>query len=148
MTDRSLSLPGLESPERISLVYPTPIAGRINFTATKPDIKAATIFEPKAGLINVDEVRQLASLCLRLEALSAGQANNAVSSPQPNGPVGATGGQSLVRQSSNQVVDNRISRYSVRNTDLLLPSIGPERTDDELLQILDSRESSLPNIPF
>lgn len=135
LSDYSLLLlpPGLESPERISLVYPTPIAARLNFTASKPDIKAATIFEPKAGLVNVDEVRQLASLCLRLEALSsAGQA----ASPGL-GAVGAQGG--LVPSSSQ--ADNRVSRYSVRNPDLLLPSIGPERTDDELLQILDSRES-------
>ncbi|KAK0535094.1 cysteinyl-tRNA synthetase [Tilletia horrida] len=60
---------GLETPEMLYLVFPTALAGRLE---AKPDAPAPQVFEPTVQLLNVDEVKQLGALCLRLEALSAG----------------------------------------------------------------------------
>ncbi|KAE8225244.1 hypothetical protein CF319_g1992 [Tilletia indica] len=62
-------LKGLETPEMLYMVYPTALAGRME---EKPDAPAPQVFEPTIQLLNIDEVKQLGLLCLRLEALSAG----------------------------------------------------------------------------
>ncbi|KAE8202246.1 hypothetical protein CF335_g3492 [Tilletia laevis] len=62
-------LKGLETPEMLYMVYPTALAGRME---EKPDAPAPQVFEPTIQLLNIDEVKHLGSLCLRLEALSSG----------------------------------------------------------------------------
>jgi len=62
-------LKGLETPEMLYLVYPTALAGR---QEAKPDAPAPQVFEPTVQLLNIDEVKRLGLLCLRLEALSSG----------------------------------------------------------------------------
>lgn len=130
MLDNSLQFTGLERPEKLSLVYPTALVGRLAFGAQKESVTSIQTFEPKAGLVNAEEVRLLASICVRLEAISSSRRS-------PFDPSAST---NAVRRGET---DNRASRYIPRNPDLLLPHITIEMTDEDLLAILDSRKSCL-----
>jgi adenylate cyclase len=63
-------LKGLETPEMLELVYPKQLSGRL---AAKPDAPAPQVFEPMIQLLDINEIKQLGMLCLRLEALSNGE---------------------------------------------------------------------------
>lgn len=80
-------LKGLETPEFLSLIYPTALASRLTGGKSKQEMLAGP--EPAAGhvspvlstqaragpsttLLDLQEVRNLSNMCLRLEALSAG----------------------------------------------------------------------------
>lgn len=63
-------LKGLETPEVLNLVYPKQLAGRL---ATREDAPAPQVFEPMPSLLNIDEIKALGMVCLRLEALSNAQ---------------------------------------------------------------------------
>lgn len=117
--------PGIPVPEKISLIYPTALAKRLELSSQRDNIQTAQIFEPKAGVVNVEDVRALAAICLRLETLSS--SGRAVRDSGPSSRALPQG-------------DQRISRYSFHSPDLLLPPIGVEMTDEDLLAILDSRE--------
>lgn len=66
-------LKGLESPELLFSVYPSAIAGRIEYDPSLADPEApARVFEPTVQLLDAAQVRQVGLLCLRIEALSAG----------------------------------------------------------------------------
>lgn len=58
---------GLETPELLHLVYPKQLAGRLE---AKPDAPAPQVFEPTLQLLDIDEVKQIGMLCLRIEALT------------------------------------------------------------------------------
>lgn len=58
---------GLETPEFLHLVYPKQLAGRLE---AKPDAPAPQVFEPTLQLLDIDEVKQIGMLCLRIEALT------------------------------------------------------------------------------
>lgn len=121
---RLFLLAGLETPEKLSLVFPAALQPRLNFTHTREALKPATLIVPKAGILNVDDVRAMAFVCLRLETLSAS-------------------GQSLQQTQGlgRQELDNRASRFIGHyNLDLLMPQISPEMTDDDLLMVVNSRE--------
>lgn len=60
-------LKGLETPETLHLVYPKQLAGRL---ATREDAPAPQVFEPTPSLLDIDDIKALGMICLRLEALS------------------------------------------------------------------------------
>ncbi|PWN50986.1 hypothetical protein IE53DRAFT_368439 [Violaceomyces palustris] len=62
-------LKGLETPESLSLVYPKQLAGRLQETKLS-DAPAPQVYEPTIQLLDIEEVKQVGMLCLRLEALS------------------------------------------------------------------------------
>lgn len=64
-------LKGLETPETLSLIYPRALAGRLNCYGASlggPDGKVDEVYEPAPRLLDVDHIRQLAVLIMRLEA--------------------------------------------------------------------------------
>lgn len=64
-------LKGLETPELISLIYPRALAGRLNGYGASlggADGKMDEVYEPTPRMIDVDHIRQLAVLVMRLEA--------------------------------------------------------------------------------
>ena len=64
-------LKGLETPESLFLVYPKQLSGRLEADG-RSIAPSAQVFEPTVQLLDIDEVKQIGLLCLRLEALSAG----------------------------------------------------------------------------
>lgn len=69
-------LKGLETPELLYSVYTSSIAGRLAYV--NQDAAATTapprVFAPTAQLLDAQQIRRLALVCVRLEALSTGQA--------------------------------------------------------------------------
>lgn len=64
-------LKGIESPERLSLVYPKSLSGRYSHLAgSRTSSGALLMFEPTQALLALHQVKQLGYLCLRLEALT------------------------------------------------------------------------------
>ncbi|KAN0064637.1 cysteinyl-tRNA synthetase [Thecaphora frezii] len=62
-------LKGLETPEVLSLIYPKQLAGRLQ--DTKTNAPAAQVYEPTVKLLDVNEIKQVGILCLRLEFLAS-----------------------------------------------------------------------------
>lgn len=65
-------LKGLETPEMLWLVYPKQLAGRLEQAKTDdaPDAPTAQVYEPTVQLLDIEDVKQVGMLCLRLEYLS------------------------------------------------------------------------------
>ncbi|WFD18608.1 adenylate cyclase [Malassezia caprae] len=64
-------LRGIESPERLSLVYPKSLSERYSHLAgSRTSTGSLLIFEPTQALLALGQIKQLGYLCLRLEALS------------------------------------------------------------------------------
>jgi adenylate cyclase len=64
-------LKGLEMPEFISLIYPRSLAGRLNNQGASlggPDSKVDEVYEPTPRMLDVNLIKQLATLVVRLEA--------------------------------------------------------------------------------
>lgn len=67
-------LKGLETPELLNLVYPSPLIGRLDYDRTlQAEEHPARLFEPTVQLLDAHQVRQIGLLCLRIEAVSTGQ---------------------------------------------------------------------------
>ncbi len=64
-------LKGLETPEALFLLYPKQLSGRLEADG-RQIAPTAQVFEPTVQLLDIDEIKQVGLLCLRLEALSAG----------------------------------------------------------------------------
>lgn len=94
-------LKGLETPEFLSLIYPTALTGRLTGGKSKeasasagPTPSPAALTKPLLSglpppqLIDPQEARNLSNICLRLEALSAGEGHRLYELPhfnsQPN----------------------------------------------------------------
>lgn len=64
-------LKGLEMPEFLSLIYPRALAGRLNNQGASlggPDSKVDEVYEPTPRMVDVNHIRQLAVIVMRLEA--------------------------------------------------------------------------------
>ncbi|KAK4684783.1 hypothetical protein P7C73_g5383, partial [Tremellales sp. Uapishka_1] len=108
-------LKGLEVPEKLHLIYPRSLKGRLELSDTlRANVEVEKTFLAER-LIDIDEVRQLAMLCLRLEALSALQPKSSTSALKVLPPVH------------------------------LGPVIKQEMTDEELCVIIDSLTTRMEN---
>ncbi|KAJ1024548.1 hypothetical protein NDA13_004479 [Ustilago tritici] len=65
-------LKGLETPEMLWLVYPKQLAGRLEQAKTDDaqDAPTAQVYEPTVQLLDIEDVKQVGMLCLRVEYLS------------------------------------------------------------------------------
>ena len=98
---------------------------------------ALQVYEPTRQLVEVDQIRQLGLLCLRLEALSNGRCFPGISRPanrqstaDASTGAGAPGRVLLPREERNRVVEQALAR----NPELLLVLSGrDEATDSELV---------------
>ncbi|CED82538.1 adenylate cyclase [Phaffia rhodozyma] len=116
-------LKGLENHEKLSLVYPAALSGRLASVANQDNVKTGQIFEPKQGLLNVDCVRYLSFLCTRLEVLSS------------------TG---VPFAHTSQLPKNTPRRIPTTST-LVNPQITLDMTDEELFAIVNSLTARIEN---
>lgn len=141
-------LKGLETPEMLNLVYPKQLSGRM---ATREDAPAPKVFEPTPSLLNIEEIKTLGMLCLRLEALSNAQLFPGVlseSSALLGGDADKVPDDTLTSASA-QVKDaatilhpaaNRpraMEKYLALKPELLIVSIRDDDPDDELATLLE-----------
>ncbi|KAJ9123206.1 hypothetical protein QFC22_001399 [Naganishia vaughanmartiniae] len=86
-------LKGLEVPEKLFMVYPKALAGRLELSTQLPkdvEVKQPKLYGGEDRIINVDELRHLVALVFRLEALSASklsaERHKAIAQPSPSTP--------------------------------------------------------------
>lgn len=100
-------LKGLETPEFLSLLYPTALAGRLTGGKSREAVMTGAdavnlqsspsmgLATPVQSLLDVQDIRNLNSICLRLEALSSGREHRLYELPsnsaQPNSNSPAIG---------------------------------------------------------
>lgn len=149
-------LKGLETPEMLNLVYPKQLAGRL---ATREDAPAPQVFEPMPSLLNIEEIKALGMVCLRLEALSNAQlfpgilneadpgqddaasvassslnaTTMAASSSQQRLALGAGPGRLHPAAGRTRAME----RYLALKPELLIVSIRDDAPDDELASLLE-----------
>jgi adenylate cyclase len=131
-------LKGLEVPEMLSLVYPAELAGR-------HDMEGAEV-EPSASgsrvQLNVQQIRDLGNLCLRLEALSSLRIFRPLPERKKSSQKSFTEGQP---DETEQRVAEPESRYMYGDPNLLLPNLSDRATDAELMAVLDSLSLRIDN---
>ncbi|PSR72634.1 hypothetical protein PHLCEN_2v11518 [Hermanssonia centrifuga] len=124
-----VKLKGLEVPESLSLVYPAELAGRhdLETLQTNSDASGSRV------QFSVEQMRELAMLCLRLETLTSSR----VFRPLPR-RKGST---------ANPVEDEALDANPVflyGNPDVLLPTID-KASDTELMLLLDQLSMRIEN---
>lgn len=127
-----VKLKGLEIPEVLSIVYPKELAGRQDFKRSEAAANAAG----SRVQFSVAQMRELALLCLRLEAL----ASSRVFRPYPQ--------QKPSLQPASGDIRSTPERESVVfycNPDFLLPPMSEKATDLELTTLLDSLSGRIEN---
>lgn len=126
-------LKGIEIPERLSLVYPKQLSGRYRFMShARAHDATLLMYEPTRHVLDIEQVKQLGIVCLRLEALSSGVCLPTVDIPEPSE------GHSLMQMRSvpshaerNRIVEQLIAR----NPELLIIAVREEATDAELMHV-------------
>lgn len=123
-------------PEKLHLLYPKSLAGRFEISG---DLRAnvevhdarAVVAEPRQ--IDIEEVRELSKLVLRLEAVSAANL------PVPGSPV--------MSPTMEMTPSRRSNMRGVRLPPpvYLGPNIKDDMTDDELSLIIESLTTRLEN---
>ncbi|PCH35852.1 adenylate cyclase [Wolfiporia cocos MD-104 SS10] len=119
-----VKLKGLEVPEMLSLVYPKELAGRqqLSPAPSESNLSASRV------QFSVDQMRELALLCIRLEILSS---RNIFSESQDTGSNRTSG-------------YSNYSRYSQYDPKTLLP-VMDKASDSDLMFLLDSLATRIEN---
>ncbi|KAI0948889.1 hypothetical protein AcW1_008634 [Taiwanofungus camphoratus] len=128
-----VKLKGLEVPEVLSLVYPKELVGRRDLSTTQSDSNASA----SRVQFSIDQMRELALLCVRLEALSTGRIFKPVSKHTDN---------SSKEQSH---AEEHLDRSKVWHVDpkMLLPAMDTA-SDADLMLLLDSLTMRIENTLF
>lgn len=138
-------LKGLETPEFLSLIYPSALVGRLSGGKSKEAMlsdaqqlqlaktgQQAIVPAPRA-LLDHQEVRSLANLCLRMEALSAGMDHHLYETPSHTS-TSNTGSPAIGVHTSSAAPRRRVTL----SPHLLSSSlVRPEATEEELLVLLE-----------
>ena len=160
-------LKGLETPEMLWLVYPKQLAGRLEQAKTDdaPDAPTAQVYEPTVQLLDIEDVKQVGMLCLRLEYLSNSSvcpgifaAQDEAERSKPSTPSGETtrnpmegeAGDKANLDSAVPVLSHQARRKGVEamlsmHPELLIYSIRDDATDEELAGILDQLTTRIQN---
>ncbi|TKY86480.1 hypothetical protein EX895_004629 [Sporisorium graminicola] len=170
-------LKGLETPEMLWLVYPKQLAGRLEQDKTDdaPDAPTAQVYEPTVQLLDIEDVKQVGMLCLRLEYLSNSSvcpgiftaqdeaerskpstpldevARNPMDSGDLEKPASGSGGAS--KKNNNNAVPllslqarrKGVEAMLSMHPELLIYSIRDDATDEELAGILDQLTTRIQN---
>lgn len=134
-------------PERLHLLYPKTLVGRLE---SSNDIRAnVEVHDPRAlhaepRHIDIEQVRELSALALRLEALSA--AHHRVQ-PQPQPPQSPGVSPAAAVEASPKALTVRPPHSPQTHTPpaYLGPAIREEMTDDELTIIIESLTTRIEN---
>lgn len=136
-------------PEKLFLIYPRSLAGRLELSAQiRKDVEshAPKVYGGEERVIDLDELRQLAQLCLRLESVAA-VAFQQPSLKVPNSPrsmEASPSSKGLVRTSSLKR-QHPMPIPMLGITAFLGPRISEEMTDEELLATLMSITGRIEN---
>ncbi|EJD02693.1 L domain-like protein [Fomitiporia mediterranea MF3/22] len=144
-------LKGLEIPEILSLVYPKELIGRSELIlAEEPDASGSRV------QFSVVQMRELATLCVRLEALTSQRVlrpmpprKGSTASTSADQAAAATADATL--SSSPSLPQDDGSGSSIDNVIMfadpttLIPHINDKATDRELMAILDSLSMRIEN---
>ena len=134
-----VKLKGLEVPETLSIVYPGHLAGRQNWVEAEP------LPNPSGSRVpfSVEQIRELALLCVRLETLTTGRIFRPLSERKP----------SLTREaaapSPNEIDDLQEepeSIYLYGDPDLLFPALSETASDADMMMILESLSIRIMNV--
>ena len=149
-------LKGLETPEFLSLIYPTALAGRLTGGKSKEVVAPGAIAGDTAAaqtgagppiprlqpLIDSLDVRSLTNTCMRLEALSAGKTHHlyelpsATSQSNQNSPtIGFPAPAAAPRR-----------RTTLHPHLLTLNNVSPDSSDDQLLVLLELLVVRIENV--
>ncbi|CAO1612961.1 unnamed protein product [Parajaminaea phylloscopi] len=144
-------LKGLEIPEMLNLVYPKQLAGRLA-TREDADAPAPQVFEPTPSLLNIDEIKALGMICLRLESLSNSRffpgvlsemAANMLEGDAEDGRSEVATVRSTQQEDPQTVLQpahsraRAVERYLALKPELLIISIRDDAPDDELATLLE-----------
>ncbi|KAG8790027.1 cysteinyl-tRNA synthetase [Ceratobasidium sp. 428] len=122
-------LKGLEVPELLTSILPRQLAGRWKLSQPSNTPAAASRVQ-----FNVEQIRQLGTLCARLEALSSGRVFRDITLRRnPSAP------------NLNQLEEAVESMVMYANPALLMPDIRKDASDEELMTILDSLSLRIEN---
>ena len=142
-------LKGLETPEVLSLVYPKQLAGRLE--ETKTDAPEAQVYEPTMQLLDIEEVKQIGMLCLRLEALSNHSVFPGILPSKGSGSDGrgleqdANGESAALVPLSHNARRKAVEAALVERPELLIYAIRDDATDEELAGILEQLTTRIQN---
>ncbi|WFD07301.1 adenylate cyclase [Malassezia vespertilionis] len=126
-------LKGIEIPEHISLVYPTTLRARFtNLPDVYPKVSATQMYVPTKELLELDQVKQLEMLCLRLEALSDGTCFPGIIPQDLQEQTSSGEIQTQAPTARNLIVEQCLARYP----ELLIIATREEATDAELIHVL------------
>lgn len=137
-------LKGLETPEFLSLIYPSALVGRLSGGKSKETMMSeaqvalaksgsqATLPPPRA-LLDHQDVRSLGNLCLRLEALSAGSNHRLYEMPSN------TSTSNHNSPAIGAITSSAAPRRRIALSPHLLSStmVRPEAPEEELLVLLE-----------
>lgn len=130
-------------PEKLHLLYPKILAGRLEISN---DLRAnvevnddRTLSTTGPRLIDIDEVRELSQLTLRLEALCSAQ--SVIRPPPPDSPVMPTS-PGMESPSSKRA---QLKAIRLPPPAYLGPAIREDMQDDELAGIIESLTTRIEN---
>ncbi|PWY99847.1 adenylate cyclase [Testicularia cyperi] len=159
-------LKGLETPEMLWLVYPKQLASRMEQAKTDvaADATAAQVYEPTVQLLDIEEVKQIGMLCLRLEFLSNSTVFPGIFAAQdevgggshPASPAGevaqdpmdltvAMRNPSTLTSLSHNARRKGVEATLALHPELLIYSIRDDATDEELAGILEQLTTRIQN---
>ncbi|KAH7928928.1 PP2C-domain-containing protein [Leucogyrophana mollusca] len=130
-----IKLKGLEVPETVSVIYPGALAARQDLEASGARPSTSS---PARVQLSIAQVRELASLCLRFEALSSGR----VFRPLPERNTDKTSEVPLGLLPDDEVLDPSVM-YG--DPALLLPPMNDNTSDFEIMMHLESLSVRLEN---
>jgi len=126
-------LKGIEVPKMLSCVYPKELSGRLKLldAPSTPDLAEGSRVQ-----FSVEQVRALAMLAIRIEALASDRVFRPMSASYRNHSVTST-------NSTTDEVDQSVFMYA--NLDMVLPAIRETATDGDLLLLIDSLSVRINN---
>lgn len=147
-------LKGLEMPEFISLIYPRSLAGRLNNQGASlggPDSKVDEVYEPTPRMLDVNHIKQLVTLVVRLEAVSAAAVHAPLSfSPSSASTTNKLTGSNVDVSGEERAAtignSNKRPKSKLLNGHLLTYPIRSESTDEELAAILENQVIRIENV--
>ena len=147
-------LKGLETPEFLSLLYPPALAGRLTGGKSKQEIvtgiqsaeKRSSPLLPTLSqnqpLIDLQHIRNLSNICLRLEALSAGPGHHLYETPSNTSPSNQN--SPAIGYNTSTAAPRR--RIALSSHLLWANAIRQDATEDHLIVFLELMIVRMENV--
>ena len=137
-------------PEKLHLLYPKTLSGRLEVSnqlranVEVNDARALVVAGPRQ--IDIEEVRELSALTLRLEALCSVQPPVVPTSPPaPTSPIAPFPSPSVSMDQQPTPSKRALKGIKSVPPSYLGPAIGEHMTDEELIGIIESLTTRIEN---